>query len=101
MQPTPIAPFLKQQWQLTGFDGDVSQLENSSQNAKNVVLLLLGEPEEPEGVLGRGELGSVVDAVDQRVLALGQVPELKKSGSVGVRFKSLLVPSDPSDFRSK
>ena len=80
MQPTPIAPFLKQQWQLTGFDGDVSQLENSSQNAKNVVLLLLGEPEEPEGVLGRGELGSVVDAVDQRVLALGQVPELKKVG---------------------
>ena len=80
MQPTPIAPFLHPHLQLTGFDGDVSQLENSSQNAKNVVLLLLGEPEEPEGVLGRGELGSVVDAVDQRVLALGQVPELKKVG---------------------
>jgi len=63
---------------LTGFDVDVSQLENSSQNAKNVVLLFLGEPEEPEGVLGGRELGPVVDAVDQRVLALGQVPELEK-----------------------
>ena len=64
-------------------------MENSSQNAKNVVLLLLGEPEKPEGVLGRGELGAVVDAVDQRVLALGQVEELETNEEAELKQERL------------
>ncbi len=35
---------LSKRWHLTGFNGDVSQLENSSQNAKNVALFFFGEP---------------------------------------------------------
>ena len=67
---------------LTWVNNDVSQLENSSQNTKNVVLLFVRKSEKSESVLSRQELGSVVDAGDDRVITLRQINELKKKKEI-------------------
>ena len=68
-----------------GLKNDVAQMEDAPEDTVDVGLLLGGEPQQLEGVLGEQELAEVVDPVDDGVLPLGEVVELLRlfQGNVG------------------
>ena len=69
---------------VTWINDNVSQLENASQNAKNVCLFLVRESQQSESVFGRQKLWSIVHSVDDGILALWQVDKLKLKNTIVV-----------------